>query len=59
MLASVADGDPVLNQRCGEVLIVFTGLIITYFITLGGGPRVMIRTAAFHEFGARFPVSSV
>ena len=48
MLASVADGDPALNQRCGKVSILFTGFIIKYFNTLGGGPRVRINTAAFH-----------
>ena len=26
---------------------------------LGGGPRVVVSTAAFHEFGVRFPVSAV
>ena len=25
----------------------------------GGGPRVVVSTAAFHEFGVRFPVSAV
>ena len=40
-------------------LVVFFGPFRCIRHNWGGGPRVVISTAAFHAFGVRFPVSAV
>ena len=38
---------------------VFCLLTAALSVEVGGDPRVVVSTAAFHEFGVRFPISAV
>ena len=50
---------PSVMSRIMRCLYIYAVKCCVAIITLeGGGPRVVSSTAAFHEFGVRFPVSA-
>ena len=47
----------VIAWACKGLLVIAWACIIIEWV--GGGPRVVVSTAAFHESGVQFPVSAV